>query len=461
MSAHPPPDDHIVVSGKHGHDNGIWRTGPIWMASERRLARTVGRPIRRFLRVEAAGGVVLLVAAIVALLWANSPWSGGYEALWTTEITLRIGSFEIAEDLRHWVNDALMVIFFFVVGLEIKYEMVAGELRDPKSALVPIMAAFGGMAVPAAIYTAFNAGGEGSAGWGIPMATDIAFALGVLAVLGRRIPSAARVFLLTLAIVDDIGAITVIAIFYTASLSMPWLAAAAGGVLAVVVLRRIRVWSMSVYVILGVFVWFATFESGVHATIAGVVVGLLTPAKPLLDQEQAREYARQSIPDELNARELRRYRFLLGESVSVAERLERGLHPWSSYVVLPVFALANAGIDLRGGVLADAVKSPITIGVVLGLVVGKTVGVTLASWLTVKLGFGRLPTGTGWATVVGLATVAGIGFTVSLFITGLAFGDATLTAADAKVGVLGGSIIAAVLGAAVLVANGARHRRHQ
>jgi NhaA family Na+:H+ antiporter len=324
--------------------------------------------------------------------------------------------------------------------------------------MVPIMAAFGGMVVPAVIYLALNAGGDGEAGWGIPMATDIAFALGVLGVLGKRIPSAARIFLLTLAIVDDIGAITVIAIFYTASLSMPWLAAAAGGILAIVVLRRIRVWSMSVYVILGFFVWFATFESGVHATIAGVVIGLLTPAKPLLDQDQARQYVADSSPDQLNARELRRYRFLLGESVPVAERLERALHPWSSYVVLPVFALANAGIDLGGGVLADAVSSPVTIGVALGLVVGKMIGVTLAAWLTVKLKLGRLPRKTGWATIFGLSIVAGVGFTVSLFITGLAFGDESLTAADAKVGVLGGSIVAAALGAAVLIANDARHR---
>lgn len=431
------------------------------MASDRRLAKFVGRPVASFLRVEAAGGVILLVAAVVALIWANSPWSGGYEGLWTTEIWFRIGSFEMAEDLRHWVNDGLMAIFFLVVGLEIKYELVSGELRDPKSAMLPIMAAFGGMAVPAAIYLAINAGGNGEAGWGIPMATDIAFALGVLAVLGRRIPSPARVFLLTLAIVDDIGAITVIAIFYTADLSLPWLAAAGAAIIAVLLLRRVRVWSISVYVVLGAFIWFAMFESGVHATIAGVIMGLLTPAKPLLDQAQARDYARRSIPDELDATELRRYRFLLGESVPVAERMERTLHPWSSYVILPVFALANAGIDLRGGMLSDALDSPVTMGVALGLIFGKTIGVTLASWLTVRLGFGRLPTGTGWAILFGLSIVAGVGFTVSLFITGLAFGDTSIAAADAKIGVLGGSIVAACAGAAVLVANDIRHQRRR
>ncbi|NED99214.1 Na+/H+ antiporter NhaA [Phytoactinopolyspora halotolerans] len=453
----PPDTEGAEQSGNPGK-SGIWRAGPIWMASDRKLARFVGRPVAAFLRVEAAGGIILLAAALIALFWANSPWSDTYESFWTTEFTLRIGEYELTEDLRHWVNDALMALFFFVVGLEIKYEMACGELRDPRSAAVPIMAAFGGMVVPAAIYIAFNAGGDGADGWGIPMATDIAFALGVLAVLGRRIPSAARVFLLTLAIVDDIGAITVIAVFYTESISFIWLGLALAGILIIIGLRRIRVWSPYVYITLGMFVWLATFQSGVHATIAGVILGLLTPAKPLLDQAQAKEYARQSLPDELDPSEVRRYRFLLNESISMSERLERALHPWSSYVVLPIFALANAGIDLGGGVLGEALGSPITLGVATGLVVGKTVGVTVTSWLAVRLGWGRLPTGTSWTTMVGLAMVAGVGFTVSLFITGLAFGDGTLPADDAKVGVLGGSIVAASIGAALLILAG--RRRH-
>ncbi|PSL05315.1 sodium/proton antiporter (NhaA family) [Haloactinopolyspora alba] len=452
MSEDPrEPATPAAEAAEHGQESRIWRTGPIWMASDRRLARFVGRPVASFLRVEVAGGVVLLGAALIALLWANSPIADSYQQLWETEITLRVGAYELTEDLRHWVNDGLMALFFFVVGLEIKYEMVSGELRDPRSAAVPIIAAAGGMIVPAVIYLAFNAGGAGADGWGIPMATDIAFALGVLAMLGRRIPSPARVFLLTLAIVDDIGAITVIAVFYTDDLQLHWLALSAAGVVGVVLLRWVRVWSTYVYIIVGVFVWFAMFQSGVHATIAGVIMGLLTPAQPLLDQSQARAYARASIPDELTAAELRRYRFLLGESVPVAERLERGLHPWSSYVVLPIFALANAGIDLRGGVLGDALSSSVTLGVAMGLVVGKTVGITVTSWLAVRLKLGRLPTGTSWPTMVGLASVAGIGFTVSLFVTGLAFGEHGVVAADAKVGVLGGSIIAACVGAAILV----------
>jgi NhaA family Na+:H+ antiporter len=433
-------------------DHGIWRTGPSWMASDRRLAKYVGRPIAGFLRVEAASGIVLLLAAVVAMVWANSPWAGSYDALWETEVTLRAGSFELSEDLRHWVNDALMVLFFFVVGLEIKYEIVSGELRDPKAASVPIIAALGGMAVPALIYTAFNAGGPGSVGWGIPMATDIAFAVGVLSLLGRRIPSAARVFLLTLAIADDIGAIVVIAVFYTSDLSLQWLGLAGLFLLFMFALRAVRAWSMSLYVLAGVGVWFCTYQSGVHATIAGVVLGLLAPALPLLDQSHATSYAREAIADEhLDVNELRRYRFLLGESVPVAERLSAALHPWSSFVVLPVFALANAGINLSGDALATALTSPVTAGVGIGLLVGKIIGVAGASWLSVLLGLGRLPTATTWSMMVGLGAVAGIGFTVSLFVTGLSFEEGGRLAADAKVGILGASLLAALLGSAMLL----------
>jgi Na+:H+ antiporter, NhaA family len=451
------PIDHLAEEPDSHH---IWRTGPVWMASDRKLARYVGRPVASFLRVEAAGGIVLVLAATAAMVWANSPWAGSYEALWHTEVTLRFGGLEISEDLRHWVNDALMVVFFFVVGLEIKYEIVAGELRDPKAASVPIIAAFGGMAVPALIYAAFNVGGPGSVGWGIPMATDIAFAVGVLSLLGSRIPSPARVFLLTLAIVDDIGAIAVIAVFYTADLSLTWLAIAGLLLLLMLGLRIVRVWSMSVYVVLGVAVWLATYESGVHATIAGVLLGLLAPALPLLDQDGAKRYARAAIADEhLDAGELRRFRFLLGESVPVAERLSAQLHPWSSYVVLPIFALANAGINLSGEALADALASPVTAGVALGLLVGKTVGVAAASWISVMLGLGRLPHRTTWTMLVGLGAVAGIGFTVSLFITGLSFAEGSQLEADAKVGILGASLVAALGGSGLLIF-GTRGRQH-
>jgi NhaA family Na+:H+ antiporter len=441
--------------------DGPWRTGPIWIASDRRLARLVARPVASFMKVEAAGGIVLFVAAVAALVWANSAWSESYETLWTTEVVLEVGGFSLAEDLRHWINDGLMVLFFLVVGMEIKYEITTGELRDPRAAMVPIAAAVGGMVVPAAIYASLNAGGEGAAGWGIPMATDIAFALGVVALLGRRIPAPARLFLLSLAIVDDIGAIAVIGVFYTDDLSLGWLAAAGAGVLGIVALRRLRVWSFYPYLLVGGFCWLATYQSGVHATIAGVVVGLLTPAKPLLDEAQARRRAREAAPDRLDAKQLRKFQFLLGESVPVAERIEYSLHPWTSYVVLPLFALANAGIDLRGGVLGDAAGSAVTVGIVLGLVLGKTVGVLVTSWLAVRLRLGRLPTGVNWPMLSGLAVLAGIGFTVSLFIAGLAFPSGGVQEADAKVGILVGSVIAALVGAAVLWLNAVRHHPEQ
>ncbi|HEX6195281.1 MAG TPA: Na+/H+ antiporter NhaA [Jiangellaceae bacterium] len=431
---------------------GIWRTGPVWLLSERRLARTIGRPIASFLRVEAAGGIILLVAALIALFWANSAWSETYEQFWGTEITIGVANWELTDDLRHWVNDALMTIFFLVVGLEIKYEMVRGELRDPRRAAVPIAAAIGGMAVPAAIYWVFNPSGAAAAGWGIPMATDIAFALGVIAVLGRRLPSSARIFMLTLAIVDDLGAITVIAVFYTERVSLMWLGVAAVGIVAVVVLQRSHVWSLAVYVTIGAVVWLAVYQSGVHATVAGVILGVLAPAWPLLDQDQARAYIQRNKPERMSAEYVRRARFLLGETVSVAERLEKYLHPWSAYVVLPIFALANAGIYLRGGVLGEAATAQVTIGIVAGLVVGKTVGITLAAWLAVALGLGRKPDGLSWPAIIGLAMVAGIGFTVSLFIADLAFPAGELLLAEAKVGILGGSVIAAVLGVVILLA---------
>lgn len=452
QASHDSPDPKDPISKlRHAAADGIWHTGPFWLASERPLARYVGRPIAGFLRVESAGGIVLLAAAVIALALANSPWSDAYEQFWTTEVTVEVGRFVLAEDLRHWVNDALMAVFFFVVGLEIKYELVGGELRDPRRAAVPIVAALGGMAVPALLYAVLNPGAPEIDGWGIPMATDIAFALGVIAILGRRIPAAARVFMLTLAIVDDIGAITVIALFYTERVSLGWLAVALLGIVAILVLRWMRVWSLSVYIVIGAVVWLGTYQSGVHATIAGVALGLLAPAKPLLDQEQARQYAREHAPDRLDAEELRRFRFLLGESLPIAERLESALHPWSAYVILPIFALANAGIDLRGGVLGDALGASVTMGVIAGLVLGKSVGISVFAWLAVRLRLGRLPDGIGWASLTGLAMVAGIGFTVSLFITGLAFDPTSQLAADAKVGVLLGSLVAALLGSAILV----------
>lgn len=433
-------------------DDRLWKSGPVYIASDKPLARLVARPLREFLRVEAAGSILLLLAAAAALLWANSPWASSYDALWHTHLTLDVGPLHLDESLQHWVNDALMVIFFFVVGLEIKYELVNGDLRDPRTAALPIVAAVGGMVVPAGLYLALNPpGSDGSAGWGIPMATDIAFAVGVLGVLGRRIPSAARLFLLTLAIVDDIGAILVIAVFYTSDLSMTWLAIALGLLALMVAARVLRVWSVVVYAVLGVGVWFALLESGVHATLAGVAIGLLAPAKPLLEEEVAREYATRALRDRhLNPDELARLRFLLKESVSVVERLISSLHPLSAYVVLPIFALANAGVEL--GAIGEVFTEPVGLGIVLGLVLGKPVGILLTSFVAVRLGIAKLPEGTSWSMVTGLGAVAGIGFTVSIFIAGLSFPGADLLTEEAKIAILLASLIAAVVGVVVLLA---------
>ena len=445
--ASPPTNPH-----EHGIDDDLWESGPVYSESNRPLARLVARPVREFLRVEAASSLLLMLAAVAALVWANSPWASSYDALWHTHLTLDVGPLHLDETLQHWVNDALMVIFFFVVGLEIKYELVNGDLRDPRTAALPIVAAIGGMAVPALVYVALNPpGSEGNAGWGIPMATDIAFAVGVLGVLGRRIPSAARLFLLTLAIVDDIGAILVIAVFYTSDLSLGWLAIAIGLLALMVVARRLRVWTVVVYAVLGVGVWFALLESGVHATLAGVAIGLLAPAKPLLNEDVARGYATAALRDRhLDPDELARMRFLLKESVSVVERLQSSLHPVSAYVVLPIFALANAGVEL--GAIGKVFTQPVGIGIVLGLVLGKPIGIFLASFAAVRLGLGRLPDDTTWPMVLGLGAVGGIGFTVSIFIAGLSFPGVDLLTEEAKIAILLASVLAAVVGVLVLLA---------
>lgn len=443
-------------------DDEVWQHGPVYIASDKPLARLVARPVREFLRVEAAGSILLLLAAAAALLWANSPWASSYDALWHTHLAVDVGPLHLDESLQHWVNDALMVIFFFVVGLEIKYELVNGDLRDPRTAALPIVAAVGGMVLPAGLYLALNPpGSDGSAGWGIPMATDIAFAVGVLGILGRRIPSAARLFLLTLAIVDDIGAILVIAVFYTSDLSLTWLAIAVGLLGAIVAARVLRIWTVVVYAILGVGVWFALLESGVHATLAGVAIGLLAPARPLLNEEVARAYATRALRDRhLDPDELARLRFLLKESVSVVERLISSLHPLSAYVVLPIFALANAGVEL--GAIGEVFTEPVGLGIIVGLVVGKPVGIFVTSFVAVRLGIAKLPEKTSWSMVLGLGGVAGIGFTVSIFIAGLSFPGSEALTEEAKVAILLASLIAAVVGVVLLVAStrGRTHDEH-
>jgi NhaA family Na+:H+ antiporter len=425
-----------------------------FLGSDRFLARVVARPVTRFLHVEASGGVLLLVATVAALVWANSPWQAGYRDLWHTELSFTVGDLTVAEDLRHWVNDGLMALFFFVVGLEVKGEVVRGQLASVRHAALPAIAALGGMVVPAALYLAVNAGGDGAAGWGVPMATDIAFAVGVLALLGDRVPGSLKVLLLALAIVDDIGAIAVIAVVYTDSISVGWLLTAVGGLVAFGGLRRARIWYPPMYVVVGGAVWFATLQSGIHATIAGVALGLLTPARPLLSQPDADRLAGELSADgDVDASEVQDIAFRIRESVSVGERLEVALHPWTSFVVIPIFALANAGIPLSVDGVGDAGSSAVAGGVVLGLVVGKVVGVLGAAWLAVRFGAARLPDDVRWAHVAGMAGLAGIGFTVAIFTSGLAFDDDVLVD-QAKLGVLAASVLAAALGSLVLLRAG-------
>lgn len=421
-----------------------------WIGSDRPLARRVGRPVREFLAIEAAGGVLLIAATLLALIWANSPWSGAYHSLFQARINLQIGTI-LTLDLpfEAWINDALMAVFFFVVGLEIKRELVSGELKDPRAAALPAMAALGGMIFPALIYFAFNASGA-SHGWGIPMATDIAFALGVVSLLGSRVPGAMKVFLLTLAIVDDIGAIVVIAVFYTTDLSLGWLAIAAGLIVVVITMRAARIWFIPAYLFVGLFVWLAVFESGIHATIAGVVLGLLTPAHPLKpDVPEDQDFVSQVMTGRASAPVVRRASFDLNEQVSVAERLSEFLHPFSSFIIIPLFALSNAGIEISRGALSTAATSDVTIGVVAGLVVGKLVGISLFTWIGVRSGMSEMPRGANWTHVIGLAAIGGVGFTVSLFVTGLAF-DNPLFTDDAKIGIIVASVVAALVGSLIL-----------
>ncbi len=429
----------------------IRSANPSFLHSDRVLARAA-QPLVRFLHIEAAGGILLVAATVVALVWANSPWQGSYESLWSTTIGLEVGSYRFEEDLAHVVNDLLMALFFFVVGMEIKRELVVGELRDRRAVALPAMAALGGMVVPAVIYVAFNVGGDGAAGWGIPMATDIAFALGVVALLGTRVPTSVKVLLLTLAIVDDIGAIAVIAIFYSDGLRPAVLPVAVVIAVLVAMMHRAQVVYAPLIVLASIGLWFVVYESGVHATIAGVVLGLLTPARPAQTALEADEIVDLlENRDDLRVDEVRATARLISGSVSACDRLVDALHPWTSFVIVPVFALANAGIPLSGDAFAD--PSDVLVGVAVALVVGKLVGITTFSWLAVRLGLARLPADAGWRHIAGVGAVAGIGFTVSLFITGLAFDTDTLQD-DAKIGILIASISAAIIGATTfLLAN--------
>ena len=415
---------------------------PTFASSDNSLAKFVARPVLRFVDREVAGGILLLVATAVALIWVNTGWDDSYNALWHTEIELAVGTWHLPHmSLGHFVNDGFMALFFFVVGLEIKRELVTGDLRSVRAAALPVIGAMGGMAVPALFYVMLNTSGEASRGWGIPMATDIAFAIGIVALLGSRVSPKIKLFLLTLAIVDDIGAIAVIAIFYSSDLSTGWLITASVGLIAVWILQRVRVWAIPVYAVLGVFIWYATLESGVHATIAGVALGLLTPARPLLNQRDAQQIV-DALPSDANVAEVRYASFLAQESVPLTERLENMLHPFTAFMIIPIFALANAGIKLSGNTISDAATSSVTLGIMLGLVIGKPLGITLFAWVATRFGL-TLPEGVHWPQFIGMGFAAGIGFTVSIFVSGLAFESEGITDL-AKIGILVASLVAAV-----------------
>lgn len=434
-----------------------------WSESNRLVPRTVVRPFQRFAATEAAGGVVMLVMAIVALVWANSPFGDSYEDLWNTVIDFRVGDIAHLElTLREWVNDLAMAFFFFVVALEIKRELVRGDLRDPRAAALPALAALGGMIVPALIYFSLNAGGPGADGWGIPMATDIAFAVGVLSLLSGRVPSALVVFLLTLAIVDDLGAIIVIATFYTDDLSLSWLLVSLCTLGVALVMRRIDIRSRVPYFLLAAFCWYALHESGVHATLAAVAFGLLTPSHAFFRPEHfgARAHALVDEVDRNLAREgesghgdaegaesqaLDELITLSVESEPPLDRLDHLLVPWTTFLIVPIFALANAGVRVSADQLVDSFSEPVTLGVLLGLVVGKPVGIVLFSLAAVALGLGKKPAGATWAQMVGVGMLGGVGFTVALFVTELAF-EPGILADEAKIGILAASLIAGVVG---------------
>jgi Na+/H+ antiporter NhaA len=407
-------------------------------------ARNLAAPVRDFLSTESGGAIVLLAATVAALLWANSPWSSSYESAWTTELSVRLGSHGISLDLREWVNQGLMTFFFLVVGLEAKRELDLGALRERRRAAIPLMAAVGGMGVAVLIYLAINAGGDGAHGWGAAMSTDTAFALGVLALVAPR-ATRLRVRLLTVVVFDDLVALLVIATVYTEDISVVPLALALGFFAVLVALRYApTAWRGQAAAVLGAAVWVALYESGIDPVISGLAVGLVTsaypPARSDLERvtELTRSFREQPTPELARSAQLG-----VASAISANERLQYRLHPWTSFVIVPIFALANAGIHVDGELLGDAVTSPVTLGIVFGYVVGKPLGVLTGSWLASRPWLGGAPRSLSWPVIGGAGAVAGLGFTVSLLISSLAFEGPQLE--EAKLGVLGAAILATLV----------------
>lgn len=410
--------------------------------------------VERFSHIEALSGVVLVLAAVAALLWANSSPSLSYEAFWHTQVAITLGSFSVGQSLHFLVNDGLMTIFFLVVGMEIRQEIQDGALSNAKLATLPLGAALGGVLVPAGIYLAYNMGAASAHGWAVPTATDIAFAVGVLALLGKSIPANLRVFLLALAIIDDIAAILIIALFYTASLHLVGLAIAGAGLALVFVMQRMGIGSAWLYLLPGATVWGGLLKLGVHPTLAGVILGLVTPVWSAPSQERPLEIMSQAFRDLTHrvdqgekkvSAPLKQIRLAEREVMPPVQRVQEALHPWVAFVIMPLFALANAGVNFHGAQLSDPAVVPVVFGVVMALVFGKPIGVLLATFLLVRTGLCKLPEQVTWRGVMLVGLLAGIGFTMSIFIAGLAYDDERLLAA-AKLSVLCASTVSAVVG---------------
>lgn len=426
-----------------------------WMRSDQALPRLMLQPVERFLQNEAGSASLLLAATVLALVWANL-WPESYTDAWDTVVSVDLGPLLIQEDLQHWINDLLMAVFFYVVALEVKREMIFGSLRDPRSAAVPAAAAMGTIAGGALTYVAVNLIGDGDLrGWAIPVATDIAFAVGALGLVGRRAPRELRAFMLTLAVVDDLATILIIGAFFSAGISLAWLATAAALIVAIVVAQRIGIRSLVPYVVLAGLLWLAVFESGVHATIAGVVLGFLTPAIAFHSRQATAEFLGTRLSEiasddrDVSEGALLETSRLAEEAVSPLTRMEQHLHPWTAYAILPLFALANAGVAVSLDGIEDALSSPVGLGVLLGLVIGAPLGGVLFAWSVMRLGPGRMPEGLDWPAILGVAPLKGIGFTIAIFISTLAFDEVDLQE-QAKLAILIGSAVAAIIGISVL-----------
>jgi NhaA family Na+:H+ antiporter len=419
-------------------------------------------PIQEFLHKEASGGILLIICTVIALIWANSPFADSYFHLWHTYLSINIGEIGLNYSLHHWINDGLMVIFFFVVGLEIKRELLVGELSSPKKAALPIAAALGGMIFPALIYFIFNSGTEGASGWGIPMATDIAFVVGILALLGKRVPLTLKIFILALAIVDDIGAVLVIAIFYTSQISITSLMIGGGLLVLLIIMNRMGVRNLLIYSLVGIALWLAFLKSGVHATVAGVLLAFTIPASSRINTKKFTDESASLIKDFDNAGEHGDNVLTNSERLTIVDkientceriltplqRFEQGLHPWVSFFIMPVFALANAGVSIGSG-LTSSLTHPVSIGIILGLFVGKQIGIFGFSYLAVKLKIASEPEGVSWTKIYAASMLAGIGFTMSLFIANLAFNSVELLNIS-KVGILAASLISGIAGFLIL-----------